>query len=144
MYLYRAADSAGNTLEFLFSEHRGIPGAKRFLAKVLDASPTTPPRVINVDRNPAYPKAVDELKAEGQLPQRCQLRPNKYLNNVIEQDPRFIKRLVKVGLGFFSCQRAWQTLRSYETMHLIRKRQVQAGGVQAQVEFINSLFKLAA
>ena len=102
------------------------------------------PRVINVDQNPAYPKAVDELKAEGQLPQGCQLRPVKYLNNLIEQDHRFIKRLVKVGLGFFSFPTAWRTLRGYETMHMIRKGQVQAGGIQEQVKFVNSLFGLAA
>jgi transposase-like protein len=100
--------------------------------------------VINVDRNPAYPKAVDELKTEGQLPEGCQLRPVQYLNNMIEQDHRFIKRLVKVGLGFCSFPTAWRTLRGYETMHMIRKGQVPAGGVQAQAKFVDSLFGLAA
>jgi transposase, IS6 family len=144
LYLYRAVDSIGNTLEFLLSEHRDAQAAKRFLARALDASHTTTPRVINVDCNPAYPKAVDELKAEGQLPQGCQLRPVKYLNNLIEQDHRFIKRLVKAGLGFCSFPTAWRTLRGYETMQMIRKGQVQVGGIQAQVKFINSLFGLAA
>jgi transposase-like protein len=102
------------------------------------------PRVINVDRNPAYPKAMDELKAEGQLPQGCQLRPVKYLNNLIEQDHRFIKRLVKGGLGFFSFLTAWRTLQGYETMHMIRKGQVEIGGIQDQVKFVDSLFGLAA
>ena len=100
--------------------------------------------MINVDRNPAYPKAVDELKAEGQLPQGCQLRPVKYLNNLIEQDHRFIKHLLKAELGFFSFSTAWRTLRGYETMQMIRKGQVQVGGIQAQVKFINSRFGLAA
>jgi len=144
LYLYRAVDSAGHTLEFLLSENRDTQAAKRFLARGLDASHTTTPRVINVDRNPAYPKAVDELKAEGQLPQGCQLRPVKYLNNLIEQDHRFIKRLVKAGLGFCSFPTAWRTLRGYETMHMIRKGQVPAGGLQAHVKFVNSLFGLAA
>jgi transposase-like protein len=102
------------------------------------------PRVINVDQNPAYPKAVAELKAEGQLPPGCQLRPVKYLNHVLEQDHRFIKRLVRPGLGFFSFPTAWRTLQGYETMHMIRKGQVEIGGVQAQVKFVNSLFGLAA
>ena len=102
------------------------------------------PQVINVDRNPAYPKAMDELKAEGQLPQGCQLRPVKYLNNLIEQDHRFIKRLVKAGLGFFSFLTAWRTLQGYETMHMIRKGQVEIGGIEDQVKFVNSLFGLAA
>jgi transposase, IS6 family len=144
LYLYRAVDSIGNTLEFLLSEHRDAQAAKRFLARALDASHTTTPRVINVDRNPAYPKAVDELKAEGQLPQGCQLRPVKYLNNLIEQDHRFIKRLLKAGLGFFSFSTAWRTLKGYETMHMIRKGQVQVGGIQDQVKFVDSLFGLSA
>jgi transposase, IS6 family len=100
--------------------------------------------VINVDRNPAYPKAVDELKAEGQLPQGCLLRPIKYLNNLIEQDHQFIKRLVKAGLGFFSFSTAWRTLRGYETMHMIRKGQVPGSGIQNQGKFVDSLFGLAA
>jgi transposase, IS6 family len=87
---------------------------------------------------------MDELKAAGKLLQGCQLRPAKYLNNVIEQDHRFIKRLVKAGLGFSSFPTAWRTLRGYETMHMIRKGQVPAGGILAQVKFVNSLFGLAA
>jgi IS6 family transposase len=144
LYLYRAVDSAGNTLEFLLSQIRDTQAAKRFLARALDASHATTPRVINVDRNPAYPKAVDELKAEGQLPQGCQLRPVKYLNNLIEQDHRFIKRLLKAGLGFFSFSTAWRTLKGYETMHMIWKGQVQVGGIQDQVKFVDSLFGLSA
>jgi IS6 family transposase len=144
LYLYRAVDSVGSTLEFLLSENRDAQAAKRFFTKVLGASHTITPRVINVDQNPAYPKAVEELKAEGQLPQGCQLRPVKYLNNMIEQDHRFIKRLVKAGLGFCSFQTAWRTLRGYETMQIIRKGQVPAGGLQAQVKFVDSLFGLAA
>jgi transposase-like protein len=87
---------------------------------------------------------LQQNQAAGKLPQGCQLRPVKYLNNLIEQDHRFIKRLVKVGLGFCSCPPAWRTLRGYETMHMIRKGQVPAGGVQAQVKFVNNLFGLVA
>ncbi len=144
MYLYRAVDSASNTLEFRLSETRDTQAAKRFFSKALGACHTTAPRVINVDKNPAYPRALDELKAEGILPQSCQLRPVKYLNNVIEQDHRFIKRRVKPGLGFYSFQTAWRTLQGYETMHMIRKGQVQASGILDQVKFVNSLFGLAA
>ncbi len=144
MYLYRAVDSAGNTLEFRPSENRDTQAAKQFFAKALGACHTTTPRVINVDQNPAYPRAFDELKREGTLPPDCELRPVKYLNNVIEQDHRFIKRRVKPGLGFYSFQTAWRTLQGYETMHMIRKGQVQASGIQDQVKFIDGLFELAA
>ena len=80
-YLYRAVDSAGSTLEFLLSENRNASAAKRFFNKLLEADHTCTPRVINVDRNPAYPKAFSDPQAEGALPQGCQLRPVKYLNN---------------------------------------------------------------
>jgi transposase-like protein len=79
MYLYRAVDSARGTLEFLLGENRYTQAARWFLARALDASHTATARLINGDRNPAYPEAVDELKAEGQLPQGCQLPPAKYL-----------------------------------------------------------------
>jgi hypothetical protein len=83
------------------------------------APPTTPtdtttitsvPRVINVDKNAAYPKAIAELKTAGVLPQHVELRQVKYLNNLIEQDHRFIKRLTKPGMGFFSFETASRTL----------------------------------
>ncbi|HEU0021494.1 MAG TPA: IS6 family transposase [Dehalococcoidia bacterium] len=144
MYLYRAIDSAGNTLEFLLSENRDTQTAKRFFRKALEAPHVMTPRVINVDQNPAYPKAVAELKAEGKLPRECQLRPVKYLNNVIEQDHRFIKRRVRPGLGFFSFPTAWRTLQGYETMHMIRKGQIEIGGIQDQVKIVDHLFGLAA
>jgi transposase, IS6 family len=121
MYLYRAVDSAGNTLEFLLSATRDTQAAKRFFSKALAAPHTCPPRVITADKNAAYPKAIQELKAVGTLPEACELRQVKYLNNLVEQDHRFIKRLVKPGLGFFSDETAWRTLQGYETMNMIRK-----------------------
>jgi len=76
--------------------------AERFLRKTLNASHTQCPRVVNVDKNAAYPPAVDDLKADEQLPETIELRQVKYLNNIVEQDHRFIKRLTKPGLGFGS------------------------------------------
>jgi transposase-like protein len=82
----------------------------RFFQKALIASHTVTPRVINVDKNTAYPKALKELKAEGIVPERCELRQVKYLNNRIEQDHRFIKRLTNPGIGFLSFATAERTL----------------------------------
>ncbi len=96
MYLYRAVDSQGNTLEFLLSPRRDAEAAKRFFSKALAAPPISPPRVITVDQNAASPKAFKELKAERVMPDACEWRQSKYLNNLIEQDHRFIKRLVKL------------------------------------------------
>jgi transposase-like protein len=71
----------------------------------------------------------------------------KYLNNIVEQDHRFIKRLIKPGLGFFSFQSAWRTLQGYEVMNMMRKGQMQGigkGDSIGQVVFIASLFGIVA
>ena len=147
MYLYRAVDSQGNTLEFLLSPTRDAGAAKGFFSKTLAAPHTTTPRVITVDTNAAYPKALKELKAAGAIPEGCELRPSKYLSTIVEQDHRFIKRLVKPGLGFFSFESAWRTLQGYEIMNMMRKGQVrgvQKGDIRGQIAFISSLFGVAA
>ncbi len=171
VYLYRAVDSEGHTIEFLLSPTRDAEAAKRFFCKALTSivrslsqvwpvteqvdQPTTStnttivasvPRVINVDKNAAYPKACNELKAEGHLPEHCELRQVKYLNNLIEQDHRCIKRLTKPGMGFFSFETAWRTLQGFEVMNMIRKGQVQGvdkGDVRGQVALIAKLFGVA-
>jgi hypothetical protein len=78
-YLYRAVDSTGQTIEFLLTAKREAAGAKRFFRKALRSPVNRVPRVINVDKNPAYPAAVEALKAEGSQPRRVHLRQCKYL-----------------------------------------------------------------
>jgi transposase-like protein len=117
-YLYRAVDSEGNTLDFLLTAKRDAQAAKRFFYKALKATHTQEPRVINVDKNAAYPKAVDEMKAKEELPESVEFRQNKYLNNQVEQDHRFIKRLTKPGMGFHSFNTARRTLRGFEVMNM--------------------------
>jgi transposase, IS6 family len=146
MYLYRAVDSQGNTLEFLLSATRDAQAAKHFFAKALGASHTVTPRVITVDKNAAYPKAVKEMKDAGDLVTSCELRQSKYLNNLVEQDHRFIKRLTKPGMGFFSFETAWKTLQGFEIMNIMRKGQVQGvekGDVRGQVALVAKLFGVA-
>ena len=125
VYLYRAVDSQGNTLDFFFSPTRDAKAATCFFLKTFATAHTVEPRVINVDKNAAYPKSFNELKAERHIPEGCELRQVKYLNNMIEQDHRFIKRLTKPGMGFFSFETAWRTLQGFEVMNMIRKGQVR-------------------
>ena len=105
------------------------------------------PRTITVDKNPAYPRAVAELKEDGELWRRSRLRQVKYLNNIVEQDHRRIKRLIRPGLGFGSFWTARRTLAGYEVMAMVRKGQVRRIGgrdIGAQATFVTELFDVAA
>src|SRR5664280_1213388 len=94
-YLYRAVDSDGNTIDFMLSAKRNKKAAKRFFKKALGSKHNQIPRAITVDKNPVYPPAVNELKNDRILPQNVSLRQIKYLNNIVEQDHRSIKRIVR-------------------------------------------------
>jgi transposase, IS6 family len=83
------------------------------------------PRTLTVDKNPAHPRAVADMQSDGQLWRRTRLRQCEYLNNIVEQDHRRIKRLVRPGLGFGSFRTARQTLAGFETMAMMRKGQLQ-------------------
>jgi transposase, IS6 family len=144
---YRAVDSEGYTIDFMLSVKRDAKAAERFFREVLRASHTAPPRIITVDRNPAYPLAFEVLQQEGTLSETCLLRPCKYLHNVLEQDHRFVKRRVNAGLGFGVFATAQRTIQGYEAIHMIRKGQLEGipkGDVLAQNQGINHLFGLAA
>ena len=147
MYLYRAVDSTGQTIDFLLNVTRSTRAAKRFFRKALVRSNVVAPRVINVDKNRAYIGSIDVLRDEQLLPEHCKRSPTKYMNNIVEQDHRFIKRRVKPGLGFGSYPTAWRTIQGYETMNMIRKGQIEGvekGNSQAQNQFISKLFGLTA
>jgi transposase-like protein len=146
-YLYRAVDSTGATLDFMLSATRNADAAERFFRQVLHASHTLTPRVITVDKNAAYPPAFESLQQEKTLPETCQLRQCKYLNNFVEQNHRFIKRRVNPGLGFGAFATAQRTIQGYEAMHMLHKGQLEGmgkGDVLAQNRVINQLFGLAA
>jgi transposase-like protein len=147
MYLYRAVDGRGQTIDFLLSAKRDAEAAKRFFRKALGQPHTADPRTITVDKNPAYPPAISEMKEDGELWRFSRLRQRKFLNNIVEQDHRRIKRLVRPGLGFGGFHTARRTLAGYEAMAMIRKGQVrEVGGrdMRAQARFIAELFRIAA
>ena len=120
---------------------------KLFLRLALSGSNVVRLRVINVDGRPAYASAIAELKQSGELGRRCRCRTSPYLNNIIEQDHRFIKKRITASLGFGSAEAALQTIDGYEAMHAIRKGQVRwlaQGDVLGQRQFIHTLFGIAA
>ena len=146
-YLYRAVDSTGQTINFLLTAKRDAASAKRFFRKMFSAEGNPMARVLNVDKNPAYPAAVRDLKAEGTLPRRVRLRQCRYLNNVVEQDDRFVKKRVWLAKGYGSFQSAWRTLQGIEAVNMIRKgraRGVVKGDALGQALFIAELFGINA
>ena len=139
-------DSTGQTIEFLLTAKRDAAAAKRFFRKALNSPGNPVPRVINVDKNPAFPPAVEELKGEGILPRRVRLRQCKYLNNVVEQDHRAVKKRTWLAKGYGSFATAW-TLQGIEAVEMIRKgrvRWVAKEDAIAQASFIAELFGIAA
>ena len=136
----------GQTIDFLLTAKRDTDSAKRFFRKVFSAEGNPMARVLNVDRNRAYPAAVRELKTDGTLPRRVRLRQCRYLNNIIEQDHRVVKKRVWLARGYGSFQSAWRTLQGIEAMNMIRKGRVRGlakGEAVGQALFIAELFGLA-
>ena len=145
-YLYRAIDSTGDTIDFLLSPNRDLIAAKGFLRLALSAGPVRP-RVINVDGHPAYASAISELKQEGELGRNCRCRPSQYMNNIIEQDHRFVKKRVAAGQGFRSVAGALSTIAGYEAMNIIRKGQIRwlpKNDTVGQKNFIERILGIAA
>jgi putative transposase len=130
MYLHRAIDSLGDTVEFFFSEHRDLPSAKRFFRKAL-ARHGRPDRVV-IDGSQTNQKAIVSCDTTNRLQDcsRCRLKPirirrSKYLNNRIEQDHRRIKHRTRPMLGFKSPASAAIILEGIEMVHMMRKRQAR-------------------
>ncbi|MGG3528279.1 IS6 family transposase [Bacillus pseudomycoides] len=146
MYLYRAVDSKGNTIDFYLSKARNHKAAKRLFKKALQSFHISEPRVVTVDKNPTYPIEVEELRKEKKMPLGIQLRQVKYLNNIVEQNHRFIKKRVRSMLGFKSFRTATYILSGIEAMHMMKKKQFHQGveSAQNQKDFIDKLFGIAS
>jgi transposase-like protein len=123
-YLYRAVDKAGDTVDFLLTAKRNRKAALRFLCKAIGHHGA--PEKITVDKSGANTAAIESYNAEHE--KDIEIRQVKYLNNIVEQDHRAVKRVVRPMLGFKSFRSAAPTLAGIELMHMIRKGQLRATG----------------
>jgi putative transposase len=119
-YLYRAVDRLGQTVDFLLCAHRDVAAARRFFERAIDLHDA--PEKITIDKSGANTAAVHGLLADSGLP--IELRQSKYLNNVVEQDHRAIKRRTRPMMGFKSFNAARKVIAGIETMHMIKKGQL--------------------
>lgn len=125
MYLYRAVDKGGKTIDFYLSRKRDVNAAKAFLRKAVKEQRI--PTKITLDAYATFHRAVADLKGTGELPKRVQVRSSKYLNNVIEQDHRRVKQRLRPMLGLKSFRTATVVIIGIELAEKIKKGQVKIG-----------------
>ena len=122
-YLYRAVDTSGQTIDFLLTAKRDAAAALRFFRKAIRYHGE--PDVVTIDKSGANTAALATLNAEKPDEEAITVRQSKYLNNLIEQDHRNIKRRIRPMLGFKSFRRAQTILAGIECVQMIRKGQLQ-------------------
>lgn len=126
-YLYRAVDKHGKSVDFLLCADRGMDAAKAFFRKAVVTHPPRWPRKVNLDGNAATHRALRLLGQEDSRWQSVLVRSRRYLNNIVEQDHRAIKRRCASLMGFKSFRTAAITLTGIELAHRVRKRQFSFG-----------------
>jgi putative transposase len=119
-YLYRAVDKTGQTIDFLLTEHRDTEAALRFLRQAIRRHGV--PKTITIDGSDANEAAIKRYNQEHGT--AIEIRQVKYLNNIVEQDHRAVKRVTRPMLGFKSFEAAQATLVGIELMHMLKKRQL--------------------
>jgi putative transposase len=139
-YLYRAVEKYGKTIDFLLTAHRDEPAAKRFLIKAIRRHGGVP-ETITIDGSVANEAAIKRYNEEHGT--AIVIRKAKYLNNLVEQDHRAVKRVTRPMLGFKSFDAAQSTLAGIELMHMLRKGQ-WAGGSEQGLSAAKQFYALAA
>ena len=123
-YLYRAVDKAGDTVDFLLRAHRDKAAARRFFERAIEQNGV--PEKVTIDKSGSNVAALEAINAGRR--KRIFVRQVKYLNNIVEQDHRAIKRRTRPMLGFKNFRCACILLSGIELMHMIRKGQMKDGG----------------
>jgi len=135
-YLYRAVDTQGQTIDFLLTAKRDTAAALRFFRKAIRHHGE--PEVVTIDKSGANTAALATLNADKPNEETITVRQSKYLNNLVEQDHRNIKRRTRSMLGFKSFRRAQTILAGIELLNMIRKGQYQhpkSGGLSPAEQF---------
>ena len=134
-YLYRAVDKEGKTIDFLLTHRRKKRAAHRFLTKAITQNGI--PELINIDKSGSNKEAIRAYNKRKLT--KIKFRQCKYLNNIIEQDHRFIKWRISNGLGYKSFKSASVILSGIETVRMIKKNQLENPGRSP----FNSFYSLA-
>jgi putative transposase len=137
-YLYRAVDKHGKTVDFLLTAKRDAPAARRFFDKAMRHNEV--PNTVTMDKSGANKAALDQLNAQREIP--IKIRQVKYLNNIVEQDHRAVKRVTRPMLRFKSFRTAQAVLAGIELMHMIRKGQFNMAGRDG-MSFADQFYALA-
>ncbi|MEB0013980.1 IS6 family transposase [Glaciimonas sp. Gout2] len=137
-YLYRAVDKEGKTVDFLLTARRDKAAATRFFDKAMQTNGI--PEKVTMDKSGANKAAIDKINAGMDTP--MVVRQVKYLNNVVEQDHRAVKRVTKPMLNFKSFRSARNVLAGIELMHMIRKGQLMMEDSDA-MSFADQFYALA-
>ena len=139
-YLYRAVDKYGQTIDFLLTEQRDTEAALKFLKKAIRHNGL--PETITIDGSDANEAAIKRYNQEHGT--AITIRQVKYLNNIVEQDHRGVKRVTRPMLGFKSFAAAQDTLAGIELMHMIKKRQMMVQEEDKGLTAAELFYSLAA
>ena len=122
-YLYRALDKEGQTVDFMLSKNRDKKAATAFFRKSIGAEGQ--PEKVNMDKSGANKAGIDEVNSGLSEENKIEVRQVKYLNNIIEQDHRFVKKITYPMKGFKAFRTADGTLQGIELWHMIKKGQME-------------------
>ena len=125
-YLYRAVDKFGSTVDFLLIKRRMRGSAQLFLRKAIGNNGK--PRVVNIDKSGANKSGIRTINRDLLTVRKIRIRQCKYLNNIVEQDHRNIKRRISIDTGFKEFESAQRTLAGVEVVNIIRKDQIADSG----------------
>jgi len=142
-YLYRAVDQNGDTIDFWLSRKRDRKAAKKFFRKAMRSPHNSNPRVITTDKYAATIATIKKEIKQKRLNSKTKHRSSKYMNNIIEQDHRNIKRITDNMLGFKHFKSACLTIQGIEAMNMILKKQANTVSIADEIKLINQIFEVA-